>query len=78
MHASRAVDEARYPSRGPHWHGPHSHRVMRRVGNLSVVGTRSVTVEPHDFSRGRMSDRGRSGRSVIAIRVGDVLSVAES
>ncbi|GAB3329249.1 hypothetical protein GCM10027355_35310 [Haloplanus salinarum] len=38
MHASAAVDEARYPSRGPDWHGPQPHRTTR-VGNLSVVGT---------------------------------------
>jgi hypothetical protein len=38
MHASGAVDEARYPSRGPDWHGPQPHRTTR-VGNLSVVGT---------------------------------------
>jgi len=37
MHASGAVDEARYLGRGPYWHGPQPHRV--RVGNLSVVGT---------------------------------------
>ena len=37
-HASAAVDEARYPSRGPDWHGPHPHRTTR-VGNRSVVGT---------------------------------------
>ena len=62
MHASGAVNEAHYPSRGSNWHGPQPHRAVRRVGNLSVVGTVCDRGTPRLQSWEDVSGRVSAGR----------------
>jgi hypothetical protein len=68
MHASGTVNEAHYPSRVPHWHGPNP---PGRCVELGTSRSRGMVcdVDPYDFSRRWISVDLNMDGAVLRLRV---------